>query len=139
MRHYLVGSLGGGSRVNPLVVAVVTDTHGGSADTAVLAGANTDNLVMDGARDAVVDLNVQLGQNVLLVDRGIRNVTDGGRLDHVADGEALDSLVLGDHTAAVGAANRGDVATALLVASVGSSLLRHCWLGISPGGLEGRV
>ena len=43
---------------------------------------------MDGARDAVDDLDVELGQDVLLVDGGFGNVSDSGRLDHVSDGES---------------------------------------------------
>ena len=41
--------------------------------------------------------------------------TDGGGLNHVADGESLDGLVLGGASRAVGAADGLDVATALLV------------------------
>ena len=41
--------------------------------------------------------------------------TDGGRLDHVADGESLDCLVLGCASRAVGAADGLDVAATLLV------------------------
>lgn len=43
--------------------------------------------------------------------------TDGGRLNHVADGEALDRLVLGSASRAVAAADGLDVAAALLVAA----------------------
>lgn len=43
--------------------------------------------------------------------------TDGSRLNHVADGEPLDGLVLGDAAGAVGAAHRLDVAAAVLVAA----------------------
>jgi hypothetical protein len=41
--------------------------------------------------------------------------TDGGGLDHVADGESLDCLVLGGASRAVGAADGLDVAATLLV------------------------
>lgn len=47
------------------------------------------------------------------MSRGSR--TDGSRLDHVADGEALDGLVLGGAASAVGAAHGLDVAAAILV------------------------
>lgn len=43
--------------------------------------------------------------------------TDGSRLNHVADGEPLDGLVLGSAAGAVGAAHRLDVAAAVLVAT----------------------
>lgn len=51
--------------------------------------------------------------------------TDGGRLNHVADGKSLDGLVLGSASRAVGAANGLDVASALLVTAVGRALLHH--------------
>lgn len=51
--------------------------------------------------------------------------TDGCRLDHVSDGEALDGLVLGGASRAVAASDRLDVAAALLVAAVVLSLLDH--------------
>jgi hypothetical protein len=43
--------------------------------------------------------------------------TDGSRLDHVADGEALDRLILGGASRAVAAADGLGVAAALLVAA----------------------
>lgn len=48
--------------------------------------------------------------------------TDGGGLDHVADGESLDRLVLGCASRAVGASNGLDVAAALLVTTAGISV-----------------
>ena len=47
----------------------------------------------------------------------MRSRTDGGGLDHVADGESLNGLVLRRASRAVGASDRLDVAAALLVAS----------------------
>lgn len=43
--------------------------------------------------------------------------TDSSGLDHVADGESLDGLVLGSASRAVGASDGLDVTTALLVTS----------------------
>ena len=115
-----------------------------------------DDLAVDGARNAVLELEVHLGDRVLSEDRGVRDVTcrhilsvhrfnvlsftplplsssvlvaqnsrvgfsgrrtDGGRLNHVADGEPLDGLVLGGASRAVGATDRLDVAPAVLVAA----------------------
>jgi hypothetical protein len=45
------------------------------------------------------------------------NHTDSSRLDHVADGESLDRLVFGSASRAVGASDRLDVTTTLLVTS----------------------
>jgi len=61
--------------------------------------------------------------------------TDGSGLDHVADGESLDCLVLRCAAGAVAAADWVDVATAILVATVCCSLLDHiCDLCGSLGG-----
>lgn len=116
-----------------------------------------DNLAMDGAGDAVLELEVHLGDRVLGEDGGVRDVTcvgilsvhqfsfipdsslvssssvscarsigvwysrdrrtDGGGLNHVADGESLDGLVLGGASRAVGATDGLDVAPAVLVAA----------------------
>lgn len=83
---------------------------------------------MNGAGDTVGNLDVDLGKHVLLVDAGLADVTDGSGLDHVTNAEALDGLVLSNHTVAVGAANGLYMATATLVTSVRSSLLRHLGL-----------
>lgn len=53
---------------------------------------------------------------LLYIKFGVRR-TDSGRLDHVADRESLDGLVLGSASRAVGATDGLDVAAALLVAS----------------------
>merc|ERR1719494_581393 len=81
-----------------------------------------DVTVMDGRRDAVVLLQVDLGDGIVLVDGGLGEIAHGGRVDHVADHVLLDGLVLGDARRRVDAA---DVSAALLVASVISSLLGH--------------
>jgi hypothetical protein len=55
-------------------------------------------------------------RTVSACDKGShRRRTDGGGLDHVADGESLDRLVLGSASRAVGAADGLNVAAALLV------------------------
>ena len=51
--------------------------------------------------------------------------TDGGRLNHVADGEPLDGLVLGNAASAVGAAHRLDVAAAVLVTTAKKSISHY--------------
>ena len=108
-----------------LAVLVVSDTRGWGAVAAAHARADTNDLAVDGARNAVLQLEVHLGNGVLGEDRGVRDITNSSRLDHVADGEALDRLVLGCASAAVGAADGIDVAAALLVAAVVLSLLGH--------------
>ena len=51
--------------------------------------------------------------------------TDGSGLNHVADGETLDGLVLGNAASAVGAAHGLDVAAAVLVATARKSISYH--------------
>lgn len=51
--------------------------------------------------------------------------TDGGRLNHVADSEPLDGLVLGNAASAVGAAHRLDVAAAVLVTTAKESISHY--------------
>jgi hypothetical protein len=80
---------------------------------------------MDGARNAVLKLQVHLRNGVLGEDGGIGNITDGGRLDHITDGESLDSLILGGASRAVRTTDRLDMSASLLVATVGSSFLDH--------------
>lgn len=80
---------------------------------------------MDSAGDTVLQLEVHLGDGVIGEDRGVRDITDGSGLNHVADGESLDGLVLGSAPSAVGAAHGLDVAAAVLVTTVVRPLLDH--------------
>jgi hypothetical protein len=59
-----------------------------------------------------------------LVNTGGADVTNGGALNHVANGKSLDSLVLGDTSRAVAAAHKLHVATSRLVAAAISSFSR---------------
>ena len=72
---------------------------------------------MDGAADAVGELGVELGQLVAGVHAGIGDVPHGGGLHDVPDHELLDGLVLGAGLGAVGAADKLDMAPAVLVTS----------------------
>lgn len=95
------------------------------------SGADSNDLGVDPTRDAPVLLDVEFWEGVLLVHRGLGNVSHGGLLDHVSNQEPLDGLVLGDKAGAVDAADCLDVTTALFVASVISSLgclfCPHCF------------
>ena len=108
----------GNGGVDLLAVLVVANTGGRETVAATLARADTHNVGVDGARDTVDHLDVQLGQRVLLVDRSLGQIADGSSLNNVAHSEALDRLVLGDGARAVRASHKGDVASAGLVAAM---------------------
>ncbi len=82
---------------------------------------------VNGAGDAVLSLDVELGDNVSAggVDGSNSNITLGSGLNHVLDEETLDSLVLGNATTAVGAADEAGVATTLTVLATITTLLGH--------------
>lgn len=108
----------GDGGVDLLAVLVVTNTGRRETAATALARTHTHNVGVDGARNTVDHLDVQLGQRVLLVDRRLGQVADGSSLDNVAHSEALDRLVLGHSACAVGAAHKGYVASAGLVAAI---------------------
>lgn len=72
-----------------------------------------------------MELQVHFWDGVFGEDGGIGDITDGSTLNHVPDGESLYRLVLRGTARAVGAADRLDVTSSLLVATVGRSLFDH--------------
>ncbi len=82
---------------------------------------------MDGARYAVRQLHVDLRhlESGLVVRVVLLNISLRGAVDHVSLLEALDGLILGDDTAAVGAAHGIRVTLVLLISPVVSSLRWH--------------
>jgi len=107
------------------IATSLAETRRGVAVLARLARSIAHHLAVDRARDAVVQLVVQLRQWVLVVNGRVGDVSNGGRFDDVANDEFLDGLVLGRATAAVGAADRTDVAASLLVTPVVAPFHRH--------------
>jgi len=89
-----------------------------------------DDLGVNGARHAVVELSVQLGQSVHVVDGGVRDIPDGGGFDDVADHELLDRLVLGGAPGTISASDGLDVSSALLGPSVVTTFLSHFEISI---------
>lgn len=120
------GGLSGGLiRIDLLAVLVESNPWGRGTVASSFSGADTDDLGVDGARDTILELQVHLWHDVFIEDGCFADITDGSRLNHVPDGEPLDGLVLGSASGAIGAADGLDVATSVLVTTVGSSLLNH--------------
>jgi hypothetical protein len=89
--------------------------------TTVDSRTNTDDTRVNSTRDTVVELDVQLGDSIFLIDGGFLEITDSSSFNHVTDGESLDGLILGNTTETVETTNILVVATAVLVTSVISS------------------
>lgn len=96
-----------------------------SSDSSSLSGSDSDNSGVNGTRDTVVQLVVELWQSVLSVHGSLRQVSDSSSLNNVSDGDSLDGLVLWDTLGTVNTSNWLDVTSTLLVSTVGSSLLWH--------------
>lgn len=83
-------------------------------------GADSDNSSVDSARDAVVLLEVELGQVELSITVGgvILDILSGGLVDKLLHLESLDGLVLRDDSAAVETVRDVVVSLILLASSV---------------------
>jgi len=82
---------------------------------------------VDSAGDAHAGLHVELGESeALVIDGGVLgDIAGGGLVEHVADDEALDGLILGGEAAAVGAVGGSGTTTGVLGAAVISTLTSH--------------
>eukprot|EP01135_Chromosphaera_perkinsii_P006893 Nk52_evm48s621 gene=Nk52_evmTU48s621 len=96
---------------------------GRGSDLAINSRTITNNLRVNSARNAVVHLNVQLGQGIGIIDRSFHDITESSLFNNVTDQESLDGLVLRDAASAVGASHGLNVTTPVLVAPIISSLL----------------
>lgn len=120
----LVCLLGGISRVN-LSVSVESLSLRWSSDSSVSSGSNSDDSGVNGTRDTVVQLVVQLWHSVFRVDGSLRQISNSGSLNHVSDGDSLDSLVLRNTSSTVQTSDGLDVTSSLFVSTVRSSLFWH--------------
>ena len=81
---------------------------------------------MDGARDAVVELVVHLGEDELALEgRLLLDVLLGRTVNHVSDHVLLDGLVFWHQSVGSGADDVLDVTSVLSVLTVVSSLVGH--------------
>lgn len=115
--NYLNGLLGSIQRRN-LLLDVESLSLGRSSVSSVDSRSDSDDSSVNGARNAVVQLVVQLGQGVLGVHGSLRQISNGSSLNHVSDGDSLDGLILGDTSGAVDTSDGLDVASTLLVSTV---------------------
>jgi hypothetical protein len=121
----------GGSASNSLDGVDVVSQLGGvplvsvalSTSTAY-AGASAHDTSVDAARDAVLLLDVDLGQGEGLLGVGgvLLDISPGGTVDHLSHLETLDSLVLGHATGTVDAPDHVRMSLVVLPSSVVSSL-----------------
>jgi len=83
---------------------------------------------MDGTRDAVLLLEMQFGQSIILVDAGIVDIAKSCRFDDVTHVETFDGFVLANTTTTIVAANCLNVATSVLRTSMIPTLDSHAGL-----------
>lgn len=127
-RHLGGDGLLGSILRSDLLFLVESLSHWRSSDSSVGSGSDSDNSGVDSTRNTVVQLVVQLWQSVFRVHGSFRQVSDSSSFNHVSDGDSLDGLVLWHTSGTVQTSDWLDVASTLLVSTVGSSLLWHdCW------------
>lgn len=111
--------------VDLLAVLVVPNPWGGSTVPTTFPRSDTNDLAVNSTGNAVLKLQVHFWYSILRINGCITDITDSSGLHHITDGKSLNRLVLGSASRAVGAADGLDMTTALLVATIGSSLLDH--------------
>lgn len=92
---------------------------------ALLVGTNADQVVVDSAVDAVLNLNILLWKDEVLDHAGGEHVLLDVRVDDLSLGETPSDLVDWDQTVAVVAVDRLGASGVVLATSVVSSLNRH--------------
>jgi len=103
----------------------LTNAHWRLSVSSLVGRSGTNDTGVDGTRNTVVNLQVQLWDLVLWVNRGLLHITLGGSLDDVAHLESLDRLILGDRSVTVGACDWLDVASTTSVLATIATLSCH--------------
>ncbi len=128
MKMTLFGTGTRRTRRSTLVIGAILVHHGltgVSAHGADLAGARADGLAMHGAGDAVVNLDVELGEFVIVDHARVDEVAKRALVDDVAHGEALNRFVLGRLAAAPIADHLPGVVSPVAITPVIATLDRH--------------
>lgn len=95
------------------------------ADDAGDLGPRADSLAMNRARHAIVELDVELGELILIDDAGVLEIAQRTLINDVADSKALDRLILRRFAAAAIAHDQMRVVTPVAVAPVVPPLDGH--------------
>ena len=103
-----------------------------SAILPCLFGAVANDLGVDSTAHTVHQLGIDLGGHVTVVNGRLVQISDGSRLDDVADDVLLDALVLGYTAGTVGTPYVADMAPTMLRSPTVSSLLGHVSLSNQP-------
>ena len=89
------------------------------------SGSVSDHFAVNSAGYTIVQFSIQLWEDILCVDRSIRNISNSGSLHDVSNHKLPDGLVLRASLAAVGATDIFNVATAMLGTSIILPLFSH--------------
>ena len=123
--NYLFGllfSLGGSLSL------VVSGDSGENSDLSGFTGSDSDDSSVDSAGDAVLELDVDLGDSEVIESGVFLKISLGRAIDHISDGVSFNGFILGGQTTAVGANDGLNVTSTLLGSSVISSLGWHLLL-----------
>ena len=88
--------------------------------------SHLDNPGVDPAANAVLHLDIQLRDNILLKSPIFLQIFLWWCINDIPDGESLDGLILGAEPATVHAHDGLNVTPVVFIPSLISSLLRHC-------------
>ena len=103
---------------------------GGVPGLPVSHAPHSHNPGVDGARDAILELDVDLWhvEVLLVISKVFLDVPLGRSVHHVSQLESLDCLVLWHHSSAVGAPHNVGVTPVLLAPSIISPLRWHLYI-----------
>ncbi|KAI0567143.1 40S ribosomal protein S26 [Gracilaria domingensis] len=92
-------------------------------------GPRANSLPMHGAGDAIVELDIELGELIIIDDASVVEIAKRRLVHDVTNGETLDGLVLGRLAATAVAVDETGVIAAMTVPAVISALHGHFCCG----------